>query len=146
MDERQKSPLVALALTALVISSCGIITGPGSQGDTVFSIGDEFTLSLGQRALTRDSSVIVTFSEVPEESRCPTDLVCVWEGFARIALDLDVLTDESEISLTTNATVCCVADSASGYVISLVQLDPVPRSDQTDPEYRARLIVDRLEP
>lgn len=47
----------------------------------------QVTLDLGQSAQIADLPLSLTFAEVIEDSRCPKDVVCVWEGQVVIALD-----------------------------------------------------------
>ena len=49
-------------------------------------LGREFTLEVGQSALVDDSGLRVTLLGVADDSRCPTDVQCVWEGDARVAV------------------------------------------------------------
>ena len=45
-----------------------------------------FSLPVGKTAGLAGSSTRLTFHQVTEDSRCPTNVVCVWEGDARIEL------------------------------------------------------------
>lgn len=133
--------IIAAAISALAIWSCAAVTGPDAPQDKVFSLDREFTLDLGQTGRTADSSLVVRFANVPSESRCPPDVVCVWEGFAQVALTVETPDSDTEAVLSTNPAVCCTADTVGGYIFSLVGLAPVPRSDETNPAYVARLFV-----
>jgi len=46
--------------------------------------GVSFALPIGQTASVAGTDTRLTFSEVREDSRCPTDVTCVWEGDAKI--------------------------------------------------------------
>ncbi len=133
--------LVLLVAVALTTMTCGSVADPTRPTDILFSLGEEFTLSLGQRGSTSDSSVRVRFTNVPTESRCPSDAVCVWEGFAEVALAVTVVGANDSTVLSTNPTVCCTADTVSGFVFAIRGLDPLPRSNQTEIPYQVRLLV-----
>jgi hypothetical protein len=45
-----------------------------------------FSLPLGKTAGVAGSTTRLTFRQVSEDSRCPTNVVCVWEGDAKIEL------------------------------------------------------------
>lgn len=45
-----------------------------------------FSLPVGKTAGVAGSTTRLTFRQVSEDSRCPTNVVCVWEGDARIEL------------------------------------------------------------
>ena len=49
--------------------------------------GDPLSLTLGQADQRHGHSV--RFLEVVEDSRCPADVTCVWEGRARVAVSID---------------------------------------------------------
>ena len=140
MNRNRSSLLATCAAAAAVFWGCAAITGPGDLQDKVFTVGEEFTLQIGQTARTRDSSLVVQFTDVAE-SRCPPDVTCVWEGFAKATLGVGMPSLELQSDLSTNASVCCTADTLGTFIFSLIQLDPVPRSNETEPPYVARLLV-----
>ena len=73
--------LLLLVLTAF---------GCDSDTDTASSdlaVTDQATLRLNETTIV--DGVSVTFQRVEEDSRCPPEAVCVWEGVALVALDLD---------------------------------------------------------
>jgi hypothetical protein len=45
-----------------------------------------FSLPVGKTAGLAGSTTRLTFRKVSEDSRCPTNVVCVWEGDAKIEL------------------------------------------------------------
>src|ERR1041384_6590460 len=49
-------------------------------------LGQEFELRIGQRAVIRKTNLTLRFVTVPEDSRCPSDVTCVWAGNARVEL------------------------------------------------------------
>ena len=57
---------------------------PGAIVETAFP-GDVFQLPPGGLAILRDFTV-VRFTEIREDSRCPEDATCVWEGAVRVAV------------------------------------------------------------
>ena len=44
------------------------------------SIGEEFSLHIGESASVRGEELQVRFLEVTEDSRCPRGVTCIWEG------------------------------------------------------------------
>jgi len=63
-------PGVALAVALLAGCSDRVESG----------LGEEFSLAIGQSASITGEDLEVTFLDVVEDSRCPRDVVCVWEG------------------------------------------------------------------
>ena len=77
--------------------------------------------------------------EVVEDSRCPLDVVCVWEGRARvkIALRFDAQVpgfQEITLEVGNNETDAGLVSGASGsYLIEAAALDPYPRTTAPKP-------------
>jgi hypothetical protein len=111
---------------------------------TVAEPGVAFSLAIGKTAAINGSGTKITFKRVPEDSRCPTDVVCVWEGDAKIEVTISRAgsSDETAI-LSLHAP---NSEKASGnLLIRFVGLTPVPRhADGDGPRaYVAQLVVNR---
>ncbi len=70
---RMKIPIIGLLVTiaSFVIAGCS---------SNVVSLGEEFSLRMGESASVKGEDMQMRFVEVTEDSRCPTGVVCVWEG------------------------------------------------------------------
>ena len=71
---------VQLAALGLVAQGC--------VGATSVEVGDTFSLSRGQSVTLRPAGPVVQFVNVEDEQRCLRDVVCIWEGFAVLALQV----------------------------------------------------------
>ncbi|MEJ0087112.1 MAG: hypothetical protein WDO72_15660 [Pseudomonadota bacterium] len=49
-------------------------------------IGEEFPLALGESVGIERKGIVLKFEKVLEDSRCPMNARCFWEGNARIAI------------------------------------------------------------
>lgn len=79
---------VAAALAALVLG-CGGATEPDVEFDaTVLSTPTELALRYGEEKHV--GAMRVVFARVVEDSRCPIDAICVWEGNATVELGLAI--------------------------------------------------------
>ena len=67
--------LVAFLAIVLTASGCG-----GGPGDIQARLNEEFSLSMGQRALIAGENLGIRFEEVTEDSRCPREVTCIWAG------------------------------------------------------------------
>lgn len=104
----------------------------GTPGSIQVSTGDAFDLAVGQEAQIRGTPVTVRFISVSQDSRCPSDVQCVWAGDAQIRLALSsTAAESSEASIHTNLDPR--AATFSGYQIRAVGLKPVPKSGQAIP-------------
>src|SRR5688572_21066014 len=76
-----------------------------SAGDGVTSpapaLNEEFTLSPGQTTSVEGTNVRLTFERVSEDSRCPVDVTCIWEGDAVVVLKVKLEADEATCELHT---------------------------------------------
>ena len=99
---------------------------------------DTFDVALGESILLNNSGVEVGFSEILNESRCPSDVVCCWEGMARIEVWLKV-PDQDTLFLEPIIYGYVDRSSPGGHKtvlsdyfgITLQQLDPYPIVDTT---------------
>jgi len=71
--ERARLPLVFVLAAA-----CSSTTAP--------QLGEEFSLRLGEQATIADIGVTITFADVSEDSRCPSNVTCVWAGDAVVVI------------------------------------------------------------
>jgi hypothetical protein len=103
-----------------------------------------FTLFVRQKAQIGDLQI--RFISVPEDSRCPADVECVWAGNAKIVLGASLKDSPDETVLTLNSTVDPQEALYAGYRIRFVSLKPAPLSGRTinPAEYRVTLIVSRI--
>jgi hypothetical protein len=54
------------------------------QPAVIVEPGVSFALAPGQTAEVKRADTRITFTQVREDSRCPTDVTCVWEGDAKV--------------------------------------------------------------
>jgi len=136
-----------VALVTLLLSGIACMTPsqPGGSGSVTPAIqvdpGREFDIAVGQEAKITGSGVVIRFRGVTSDSRCPSDVVCVWAGNAVAGFDLR---GAGSVDASLNTTLAPKSVSYSGYTISLVGLKPVPKSGSAIPalDYIASLRVD----
>jgi len=126
--------------------ACDAIINPLANFD------EPFWLNFGESKVLMPDILRVEFQRLLEESRCPSDVICVWEGRARIGLLLQTPADSIQVELllpgfaTQGDTLAHQPVDTLGYRMTLMQLDPYPKSDRpTRPsDYKALLKVSRL--
>ena len=108
---------------------------------TEVPLDQDFEIALGKTVAIAGTAQQVTFDAVTEDSRCPTDVVCVWAGNARVSLRVTAAGTDSTIALNTglephSATV-------NRFRLELRGLVPAPRAGNPTPPdaYRATLRV-----
>jgi hypothetical protein len=140
--------LPVVAVLGVALMACQAVRKADAD-PAEFTLGKEFILGAGQQAVSGADDLRVRFSEVLEDSRCPTEVECFWTGQARIA----VLIEPAGIPATTadfntNPAPGQNAQTvhADAYTVELKSLDPYPRTpDQpiSFEDYRATLLVQR---
>lgn len=109
-----------------------------SPADVVLGVGGEARV---------DGLLHLRFHEVADDSRCPTRVVCVWEGDAAVVLELELADREAPTVLDTLHTNPRFATHVAfgGYVVTLVELAPYPEEPEPIPvgRYAATLHIER---
>jgi hypothetical protein len=111
------------------------------------NLNEAFTLAGGQEGLIPSEKLRLRFTEVLEDSRCPTQVECFWTGQARIAITVHPEgSGSTTVEFNTNPApgqTVKLADVGQ-YSIELQSLDPYPQTPD-DPiafdDYRATLMV-----
>ncbi len=119
---------VALALALL---GCG-------SSPTEVAVGQEFVLAPGDTALVAGGGPRIRFVKVLQDSRCPSDVVCVRAG--EVVVELTIADGSTEtVSLQPGQST-----ARDGYTVILVTVDPYPKStERIEPsQYRATLRVE----
>jgi hypothetical protein len=135
--------MLRLAAPLVVLAACA---SGGISSPTRPAVNEEFTLAPGQTAEVAGTPLQLTFQGVRDDSRCPADVTCIWEGDATVLLKVKNGTDETTQELHTNeGGERSRKAPADGYTITLVRLDP--ETNSTRPieagAYRATLRVAR---
>jgi hypothetical protein len=135
------SSLVALGVVATLVGCADEPAGPKP--------GESFTLSVGQRVTLDTVHASLRFLAVSEDSRCPSQVQCVWAGDGAVVLEIaPAAGDAAEDTLHTNPESGPRGIDLSGYDLTLLQLDPYPEIPGEIPpgEYRATFaLYERLE-
>ena len=137
--------MLRLMTLPLFLAACASSIGDAPTSPTP-GLNEEFTLGPGQTVTVNGTNVRLTFDRVREDSRCPTDVSCVWEGDAVVVLKVKAEAEEVTREVHTQGGGSRSRQAPAGdYVVTLVRLEPAPRS--TAPieasAYRATLRVGR---
>lgn len=112
----------------LFVAACA---SGGVESPTTPAVNEEFTLRPGQAAEVNGTAVRITFDKVTDDSRCPTDVTCIWEGDATVHLKVKTQADEVTAQVHTNEGGERSRKVAAGdFVVTLLRLEPAPRSTQ----------------
>jgi len=107
-----------------------------------------FMLRVGQEVLLADQKLKIKFVSVPEDSRCPTGVTCIWAGSARIALSVSEGKSKPisvELESNPRGEPGTQGGKFGNYIIKLVNVAPYPVEGQplATTEYAVTLIVSK---
>lgn len=109
-------------------------------------LGKNFTLKVNQSASFASEGLVVKLAEVSQDSRCPSDVVCVWAGEVRVKL----LLSKGEKSGLLQPALGAAAGNESeaefeGYKIKVVAVEPYPVSTRqiAQSDYNVTLAVEK---
>jgi hypothetical protein len=134
---KYRNTLMALLLA---LASCGG-DGDSSKMPTSSQLGQDSLIGFGETIHV--DMLTLEFTTLAEESRCPTSVVCVWEGNARILVTATRGNATAVLELNTSSRFPTSA-VFEGYSIQLRKLDPYPATPSTpNPQrYTATVLVD----
>ena len=101
-----------------------------------------------EETVNHNKALEITFSDI-EDSRCPTDVVCVWEGQADVELTAFFENDDAPtvFHLISRAGQPALADTLlNGYHFQLLEVDPYPDNASSPPakeDYTIRLLIEQ---
>lgn len=118
-----RSPWLALLLTTACAAGQA-----ASEGESI-TPGEPFRLAAGAEVRLPSAGLMVRFASVVGDSRCPSDVTCIWEGNAEIELLLSTNGEETSLRLHTQGSGQYARQaSAHGVTLRLETLDPYPVS------------------
>ena len=89
----------------------------------------QFSLNIGQSVTLPEQGIKIHFTDVLEDSRCPSDVVCVWEG--TVSLARNIFYQGSNLSEYTLNSSNLHKASFMGFYAKLKVLAPYPVSTET---------------
>jgi hypothetical protein len=128
--------LASCLVACFVVASCAG-GGPTSPDGPV-------SVRYGERVRVED--LAVTFAEVVGDSRCPTNVQCIWAGDAAIRIVIEEGSRKDDVTLHTHGGANFPNTAQSGrYQITLLDLVPAPGEQKPQPSaYIARLEIKPL--
>ena len=124
---------MTLRLLLLSLLILGLSPATVTCSETKVSLGQKFTLHIGETAEIEGEQLQIKFLEVFEDSRCPRGVTCVWEG--RVSCLIEITYQESlhRITLTQpGLTDWPTKESFKQYQISF-DVEPYPEAGNEIP-------------
>ena len=129
------------ALIIVLAAVLGVLlAGCQWNRDSVAS-GEEFSLSLGERANIRGEDLSIVFADVLEDSRCPTGAQCPWQGQVKCSVLLSKGgSTYTETFTQMGLTAEPATESALGYKFDF-RVEPYPEVGKEIAQKDYRLIM-----
>ena len=150
MSKKVTGRILTLCLLAAFVAVAGaapaMAASKGGQTRRKITVDKNFVLAIGQEALTADGKLKIKFVSVPEDSRCPKGVNCIWAGNARVVLEVGNSGGKAvKLELNTSPREGTAGGEYGQYLIKLVDVAPYPVSGQTGKprNYTATLVVSK---
>jgi hypothetical protein len=132
-QDRRVRHLVASIAFGLCLAACSAAPVPHYDTfDAPVHAGEEFRLAVGEHVQIGDSNLFLWFESVPEDSRCPKNVTCVWEGNARARFRLRDNGHDEYVELNTSSRFEQRRRIAIGALV-LRNVDPQPPVEDPKP-------------
>ncbi|PHM10191.1 hypothetical protein [Nostoc sp. 'Peltigera malacea cyanobiont' DB3992] len=106
-----------------------------------------FYLKYGKTAYLPTENIEIKFSKVIQDSRCPSDVTCIWQG--QVIIGLDIIKNGKQVS-TLMLTLVPGRDALpiqflDKYSVTLIGVSPYPNSKKTIAlkDYIAKIVVSK---
>ena len=135
----------------IFVSGCDDTDNPVLDGDQEENyipaeLNTQFQLKVYQTALIKSENIKIRLLNVTADSRCPSDVVCIWAGEVKILVNaMKDDQDLGDLTLTRQAGNDELATRTfDGFSIKLVKVDPYPVSTKKIElsEYIVTLVVE----
>lgn len=109
-------------------------------------LDSEFNLKIGESA-NIDSKFQITFLNVTSDSRCPADVVCIWQGEVSVKLNVTKDGQSSDHTLSLGESESLAMKTLDSYFVRLLKVEPYPFSSNPikSSDYVATLFASTIE-
>lgn len=132
--------LLLLACSGSGLNDPGPVLRISPPDDVELALGQSVNVSLAGGGGPVD--LTVTFEAVTGDSRCPSDVVCIWAGDAAVRLQLSGEATGDLVLHTPTETIGPRSGVAGRFRVELLELTPQPHTGRPrPPAYRATLRI-----
>jgi hypothetical protein len=82
------------------VSIALLLGGCAGTGEVKGRLGEEFSLRIDQSVVITGEDLEIRFVEVSEDSRCPKDVLCGWEGRVSAVVEISANGSLQQLKLT----------------------------------------------
>lgn len=135
-----KKAFYFMLLAMLILGACS-----KEELSGFFDLGLENVFKIDGIYESSDQSLKFTIVDV-NDSRCPSDVVCVWAGKADVTIRMEKPVEGELLLSTLDNGISHSTDTLGNFAFSLISIEPYPVSTKTiKPEdYTIRLKVEKI--
>ena len=138
--------LIIISLVLLTLFALGCFETDTPIDDSVSAkLGEQFYIKVGQTESINSENIKIKLLEVTNESRCASDVVCIWAGEVKVVLNVSINNqDMGDKTLTLGAGNDDQSiENIGGYSVKVLAVNPYPVSTHKieQSEYIVTLIV-----
>lgn len=125
---------------ALVLAACD-----KENPSITFSYGHENDFKINDVYHSNDNAIKFTITEI-NDSRCPSDVECIWAGKADVKIKMESPLAENFVLSTLNNLLYTSIDTVGNYVFQLIDVSPYPISTREIKleDYKVTLKIESL--
>ena len=129
-------------LTVLfILTTISLLLGCAGTSTVNASLGKEFTLKIGQTANISGENLSIKFIDVTADSRCASDVECVWAGEVKVLLGITVNGSYQQVEMTQPGLVDAQDEQPVGVYKYQFTVEPYPISTKQIEKDDYRLIM-----
>ncbi len=124
----KKIPFFFLSLSLLLAFAACKNKSKGSY--TNIKIGQPFELKMNQSAQLEGGDLKLTFTGVPEDSRCPEGVNCIQEGQAKVSFVAMTGGESKPLIIAQKPSQKIASQTIGSYTLQLIMVKPYPKQGQ----------------
>ena len=120
---------------------------PQQSESNHFRLGSNFKIKMFQTMKLVGSDLKLTFTGLPEDSRCPEGTTCIWGGQIRAFVEAAVTGEKRSIEFKVEKhKMGKVSKRFQGYEIKVMNVLPYPKAEEKTPkgDYVMELLVTKV--
>ena len=94
---KMKYLINSVLIAGIIILGSAACQEDGSEDPLSVSAGSQFNIAYNQEVIIENENLLLKFTEIKEDSRCPVNANCVWEG--RLAIVIQANSNSIDLSI-----------------------------------------------
>jgi len=127
--------LTTFALLIFIITGCS-----SGVSQTTLTLGQEFTMSVGQSISISEEDLKIKLTDVVGDSRCPSGVTCIWAGQVSCILEITQNNRTDQTVITASGGKDYSSSEYQMYNLKF-RVDPYPQSGKTINKSDYRLVL-----